>query len=50
MNNFKFSDCRDCKYMGFGSQIRECVACTHGQNFEENVPDIVDLMELFDDE
>lgn len=50
MNRFKFDDCRDCAFLGFGIGIKECVTCTHGENFEEIVPDVVDFMELYDDE
>lgn len=50
MNRFKFTDCRDCKHLGFGALIKECVTCGHGENFEEITKDTVDLMELYDNE
>lgn len=48
MNNFKFTDCKDCKHLGFGSQIKQCVGCRHGENFEEKVTDTVEFMKFYE--
>jgi hypothetical protein len=50
VNDFKFKDCRDCRFVGNGDKSAECKDCHSGENFEEFYPDTVDLMEYDDGE
>lgn len=41
MNDLKFADCRDCIFASGGFK---CDECDSGENFEEFMPDLVDMM------
>lgn len=50
MNDFKFRDCRDCRFVGRGLNAPECRECNSGENFEEALLDTLDMMTDMDNE
>jgi hypothetical protein len=41
---FRFKDCRICTYNGNSIKKEPCRSCEAGENFEERLPDMVDVM------